>query len=64
MGKFFEMANKAPAETADRIDVFVQPYGQKFKLRFHFSQKVITKIMTKEEATKIGNDPSYKLMRV
>ena len=44
------------------IVIKVKPHGKKFKCRFLFHAKTITKIMTSEQVNALTTDDKYKVM--
>jgi len=46
-----------------KTKVYYQPWGKKFKCRFCFMEKQLTKILTVEQVKEIQADDSYQLIR-
>jgi len=48
----------------NKTKLYFYPWGNKFKCRFCFMEKQITKILTVEQLKKIQSENQYELIRV
>jgi len=47
-----------------KVKIYFSPWGKKFKCRFCFIEKQITKILTVEQLKKIQSENNHELIRV